>query len=582
MLFRSISPYLIAGCLLVLGAKMEAGAQEAGQGEETGPSSPATEAAPAATTPAATPQPTPAPTPTPEPIPSSMEAIQPYLGTWAVTSSFQGNPVSADIELKDVNGFVSGTFKMAFLPQPQPIDFVELKDGGIALTTKIQLGQNTIVLTLAGALQEGKIKGTIKDKMGLMTSDFEAVKSDPELDPYMASWSLDTANQEEPIRVDLFKIDGQPTGFVTPKPEEFPTAIETVTKTETGIDLGYDMNQPSGRVEVTMSIRREGTGIAGSLRENTGKFADTFTGVKTVPELPARLASEVDAAGFEGFLGAWTLASSFQGNPFNLDLQMFNVGGKLGGVIEVPLAPSPMALRSIQKTEDKLTLGMDLDFGGPRLELSIEAALVEGALQGRLFDSSGFFDATFTSRKARPDGTAIARAIATASGVELEVGRRQRRGGTATARLTLGEDQFRVLYRPLEATHADYGAFQAARPGEVLPLTGSRVPKLFIDGNLRFGEVVIAAHNFGESYPGVYGLWLKRTEAGWNLLFNNQGDAWGTMHDPAHDVNETPLEIAELSEPVEALTFDLQADGTGGRLIITWGNQELSAHFEVE
>lgn len=593
MLLRSRPTLLLLlACLAALGgAPLNVAAQEASPAAEAqepaaSEASPTPDPAPApaaAVTPAPTPRVTPEPTPTPAPLPSSTEAVQPYFGIWAVTSSFQGNPVSADIELKDVDGFVAGTFKMAFLPQPQPIDFVELKDGGISLTTKIMLGQNTIVLTLAGALQDGKIVGTIKDKMGLMSSEFEAVKSDPELDPFMASWSLDAANQEAPIRVDLFKFDGQPTGYVTPSPDDYPSAIEGVTKTPLGIDVAYDVNLPTGRVEVVMSIHREGEGVAGTLQEVTGKFADTFTGVATVPELPARLASDVDTAGFESFVGPWTLASSFQGNPFNLDLQLFDLAGKLGGVIEVPLAPSPMVLRSIQKQEDKLLLGLDLDFGGPRLQLSIEAAMVEGVLQGRLFDSSGFFDAPFTGSKATSDGTAIARAIASASGVELELGGGgRRRGGSSTARMTLGDHQFRLLYRPLGSDHADYQAFLAAAPGDVLLPTGARVPKLFIDTNLRFGDVVIPAHNFTETYPGVYGLWLRRTVDGWNLIFNSQGDAWGTMHDPAHDVSEVPMQVTELEEPVDLMTFEMFADGTGGQLVLSWGNQKLAARFEVE
>lgn len=554
---------LILSCALVAGGPAVGFAQEAA--------------------PTATPAPTPEPTPTPEPLPSSNEAVQPYLGTWAVTSTFQGNPVSADIELKDVEGFVAGTFKMAFLPQPQPIDSIQMTDEGIVITTSLKLGQNAIVLTLAGALQDGKIVGTIKDKMGLMTSDFEAVKSDPELDPFMGVWSLDVADQEHPVRVDLFKLDGHPTGFVMPDPEGYPTAIEGVTKTEDGLDLLYDVNLPTGRVEVTMSIRREGQGVAGTIRENTGTFSHTFTGAAGVPELPSRYASDLDTAGLEPFLGPWTLASSFQGNDFTLDLQLLDVDGKLGGVIEIPLAPEPLVLRSIASNEDKLLFAMELDFGGPRIDLNIEAGLAENALSGRLFDSSGFFDAEFTGKKGRTDEIAIARAIASASGVAPETGGDRRRGrGSTIARLNLGERQFRILYRPVATSHADYETFQNAKPGEVILLTGSRVPKLYTDVDMQFGDTVVSAHNFTETYPGVYGLWLKRTAEGWNLIFNRQGDAWGTMYDPAHDMAEISLTAGQLAEPAEELTFELLADGAGAVLLIQWGEQALSAPFSFE
>jgi hypothetical protein len=571
MLFRLI-------LILVLGYTFSLGLAASAQAQDAPPAGASTEVSP----PASTPSPTPEPTPTPPPLPSSSEGVQPYLGNWAVTSSFQGNPVSADIELKDEDGFVAGTFKMAFLPQPQPIDYVVLTEEGIALTTKLQLGQNPITLTLRGSIEDGKFIGTIKDAMGLMSSDFQAVKSDPELDPYMGSWLLDAAGQEEPIRVDLYKIDGQPTGFVTATPEAYPTAIEAVSKTDTGLDLGYDVNLPTGRVEVTMSIRREGEGVAGSFRENTGKFSDEFTGVPTVPDFPTRYASDLDVTGFESYLGPWTLASSFQGNAFNLDLQLFDVGGKLGGVIKVPLAPEPMVLKSMTRQDDALVFSMDLDFGGPRFELSIEARMADGKLAGRLFDSSGFFDAEFTSRKAKTDGIAIARAIASADGVESFGGRRGRPGSNVTARLNLGDQQLRAIYRPIATTHADYEAFLAVKPGEVFKPTSARVTKFYTDVDLNFGGIVIPAHNFTEDYPGVYGLWLKETSNGYNLVFNEQGDAWGTMHDPMRDVNEVPLSVAEREVLAEEFSLELLAEGSGGLLQIAWGNLVLSAPFDVQ
>lgn len=561
---------LILSSLLLITAPWGASAQEA-----------APESTPAAT-PTATPTPTPSPTPTPEPLPSSNEAVQPYLGVWAVSSTFQGNPVSAEVELKDVEGFVAGSFKMAFLPEPQPIDFIEMTDEGIVITTSLQLGQNPIVLTMTGSLQDGKMVGTIKDKMGLMASDFEAVKSDPELDPFMGSWSLDAEGQDEPIRVDLFKLDGQPTGFVTPSPEDYPTAIEGVSKTEEGLDLVYDVNLPTGRVEVTMAIRREAEGVAGTIRENTGKFSYPFTGNTTVPELPSRYASDVDVAGFEEYLGPWTLASSFQGNDFTLDLQLLDVDGKLGGVIKVPLAPEPVVLRSITSEEGKLTFALELNFGGPSVDLNIESAMVEGKPRGRLFDSSGFFDAEFAGRPGKTEPITIARAIASASGVAPETGRDRDGRGTQTARLRLGEAQLRLLYRALPVGHADYTSFQNAAAGDVLLLTGSRVPKFYTDADLKFGETVVSAHNFTDTYPGVYGLWLKRTAEGWNLIFNRRADAWGTMYDGGFDAAEVPLEVGSLEEPADTLTFELLADGSGGLLLILWGDQELSAKFEIE
>jgi hypothetical protein len=65
-------------------------------------------------------------------------------------------------------------------------------------------------------------------------------------------------------------------------------------------------------------------------------------------------------------------------------------------------------------------------------------------------------------------------------------------------------------------------------------------------------------------------------------VFNEEGDVWGTMHDPAKDVAEIPLEVAELDAPQEELDVTLTEDGDkAGVLRIAWGDTVWSAKFET-
>jgi len=51
--------------------------------------------------------------------------------------------------------------------------------------------------------------------------------------------------------------------------------------------------------------------------------------------------------------------------------------------------------------------------------------------------------------------------------------------------------------------------------------------------------------NVAKGYAGVYGIWLKKTAKGWNFVFNQKPDVWGTMYDPAANVGEVPVETLE-------------------------------------
>ena len=173
---------------------------------------------------------------------------------------------------------------------------------------------------------------------------------------------------------------------------------------------------------------------------------------------------------------------------------------------------------------------------------------------------------------------------------EVEDGPRRRSYGEA--KLTLdGED---VLIRhsyTIAAGNKDYARIPTTQPGQVVELTLSSPPKLLTDVDLNIGEAMLKAHNIHESYPGVYSLWLKKTEDGWNLVANEKADVWGTMHDPAADVAETPITYEQVGDDSE-VTLAIDADseerptpmkvtfeesGDSHVLIITWGAHQWTA-----
>ena len=97
-----------------------------------------------------------------------------------------------------------------------------------------------------------------------------------------------------------------------------------------------------------------------------------------------------------------------------------------------------------------------------------------------------------------------------------------------------------------------------------------------------FGDTVVAANNVAPNYPGVYSLWLRRSGSGWELLFNDKADAWGTQHDPSSDVAAVPLVFsAQAAEEAETLSFELQEADGGATLEIAWGPYRWTTEFSA-
>jgi hypothetical protein len=120
------------------------------------------------------------------------------------------------------------------------------------------------------------------------------------------------------------------------------------------------------------------------------------------------------------------------------------------------------------------------------------------------------------------------------------------------------------------------------KAGDVVTFTDSRCIKILNDFDLNFGGLKVPTHNYAENYPGVYGLWLKRTADGWSLVFSSQGDLWGTQYDPSYDAQEVPLQHATLSQPEPILNLTFTEEGNGGVFRMAWGTDEWTAKFTTE
>ena len=291
----------------------------------------------------------------------------------------------------------------------------------------------------------------------------------------------------------------------------------------------------------------------------------------------------LSAAEAEDYLGTWTLAASFQETPVELVLEIVAEEGEVRAALGAAFQPGPQLIDSITQTDEGLLLAYDANFGGNSLRIEIKAALQAGSLVGSFGDELGLFSADFTGERAAEVAGLVAEATLAAAEAAQSPPQPSRRFGSIQAKLTLdGGKELRILHGGLKLDSPDHRRLLATGAGEVFSYASSRTMKLLTDVDLLFGETRVPAHNFAPDYPGSYGLWLKRVEDGWHLVFNGQADMWGTQYEPTTDVAEVPLEVAELETPQEELLVELTEEEGGGRLRIVWGNTAWSAPFQVE
>jgi hypothetical protein len=126
-----------------------------------------------------------------------------------------------------------------------------------------------------------------------------------------------------------------------------------------------------------------------------------------------------------------------------------------------------------------------------------------------------------------------------------------------------------------------YARLTTTPAGSVVMLINAAVPRLKTEIPLRLGDVMLKPGNQVTGFPGSYSLWLKRTQHGWRLVFNNQPDVWGTQHDARFDAGEVELNYS-ASGDMQTRPFAVSIIPTApdrGRLLITWGPHQWSTDF---
>jgi hypothetical protein len=180
----------------------------------------------------------------------------------------------------------------------------------------------------------------------------------------------------------------------------------------------------------------------------------------------------------------------------------------------------------------------------------------------------------------RPPGTSDRSAIESNEIDDAERGRPSRR---QTAALVVPDrGVVKIAFGEPRTGGREHAEMESLAAGEVVRFFDSAAIKLATDVDLLFGETRIRRENVAPGYQGVYSLWLARAGDGWELLFNEQADVWGTQHDPVADVARVPLRHEELDGISLAFSVELAPpteEGGPALLVLRWGQHRWTAPF---
>ena len=155
-------------------------------------------------------------------------------------------------------------------------------------------------------------------------------------------------------------------------------------------------------------------------------------------------------------------------------------------------------------------------------------------------------------------GAALTVAASIAAGHGNEQGKAQATIGSANVTIEYG----RPTLKGRDAT-------KLIEPGQIWRIGADMPTTIDSDADLDFG---------GTRVPkGKHVLLARLVAAGqWSLVVSSQPV---NHYEPSAKLAEVPMEVQQLSAPVDELAINLSNDGGRGVIVISWGTQKLVAAF---
>lgn len=159
--------------------------------------------------------------------------------------------------------------------------------------------------------------------------------------------------------------------------------------------------------------------------------------------------------------------------------------------------------------------------------------------------------------------------------------RPRRRPSRGVARAEMMGGMVEVSFGLAKSDGKDYAEIADLGEGEQVRFFGFSALKLKTDVDLRFGDLEVVKENVAKNYPGVYGLWIEKSGDGWQLVFTDKPDVWGTQYDAASKVGAVPLEHRAAIPPAELFGVEILTGSGASELRLSWGEHVWSTEFQA-
>ncbi len=233
--------------------------------------------------------------------------------------------------------------------------------------------------------------------------------------------------------------------------------------------------------------------------------------------------------GLRSYLGDWVLSVEIPDSPQYLLLKFMDVDGKLAATVQAAAQTQAQVVTDITQSSLALKLRYAANFGETESAMILIVRLLDNStLTGSISDELGLLAPEF---EVTPEHETLGLGL-----YRFRV--RGNKGGKLPGRalLDIAGNTVKISYTEIRSDTEDHNRLEKIKNGEVFEVTSARATKLFTDADLQFGDVIIKTENAGKNYPGVYSLWLKKVDDGWNLVFNEHADVWGTMYERYMDI----------------------------------------------
>ena len=145
--------------------------------------------------------------------------------------------------------------------------------------------------------------------------------------------------------------------------------------------------------------------------------------------------------------------------------------------------------------------------------------------------------------------------------------------GRGEARATVDGATLTVDYGvPMKRGREIFGALVPF--GEVWRTGANRATHFTTDRALTLGGLAVP--------PGEYTLYTIPEAGGGTLIVNRQTGQGGTTYNQEQDLGRVPMQIQDLTEPVEAFTIGVEDTAEGGALVLQWDRTAFRVPFTVE